>query len=165
MTVIQSVQVPTQSVIHATLSNADFYDAYQTTNPAPERHALVIWLGILAKTPTWIDRAMQLRNFIVSKVGLRDSGKLSNIGAPKAIADYRVGDRVGIFTVSHISQAEVVMGDDDKHLAVQVSLCKVGINQVVISTVVHIHNWKGHVYMFFVKPMHHIIAPAVLSKI
>jgi Protein of unknown function (DUF2867) len=165
MTAITLVNVPAQSVIYSTLLNADFYDAYQTINPHPERHALEIWLGTLAKIPAWIDRAMLLRNFIVSKVGLRDSGKISNAGVSKAIADYRVGDRVGIFTITHISESELVMGDDDKHLAVQVSLCKIDLNQVVISTVVHIHNWMGHAYMFFVKPMHRIIAPAVLSKI
>jgi Protein of unknown function (DUF2867) len=165
MTTVSEVKVPLQSLLQQRLHNADFYDAYQIKNPQPARHALQIWLDALVKTPTWIDRAMQLRNFIVSKVGLRDAGKLSSAGEPKPLADYRVGDRVGIFTVNHISESEVVMGDDDKHLAVQVSLCKLAGDQVVISTVVHIHNWMGHVYMFFVKPMHRIIAPAVLSKI
>lgn len=41
---------------------------------------------------------------------------------------------------------------------------KVGA-RVVMSTVAHVKNCLGHLYMFFVKPMHRIIAPGLLSKI
>jgi hypothetical protein len=165
MKAVAKIDVPLQSVLAVTLKTADFFDAYQIKNPNAMRLPVQIWLDVLGKIPAWIDNAMRLRNFIVSKVGLRDAGKLSNGGQNKPIAAYEVGDRVGIFIVSYISDTEVVMGDDDKHLAVQVSLCKTASDHVVISTVVHIHNWFGHVYMLFVKPMHRIIVPVVLSKI
>jgi hypothetical protein len=40
-----------------------------------------------------------------------------------------------------------------------------GGRKVTTSTVVHIHNMLGHVYMFFVAPAHRIIAPTVLSRL
>jgi Protein of unknown function (DUF2867) len=162
--VIES-KVPPQSLIHSTLPSAYFYDAYSVASPNSEHSALQIWLDALPKMPIWIDRAMQLRNFIVSKVGLRDAGKLSNVGDKKPINDYKVGDQVGVFTLRSFSPDEVVMGDNDKHLDVQISLCKVAGNQVVVSTVVHVHNWMGRIYMFFVTPMHRVIVPKFLSKI
>jgi hypothetical protein len=34
--------------------------------------------------------------------------------------------------------------------------------QLVVSTVVHEHNWLGWVYMLFVGPAHKVIAPATV---
>ena len=162
--VIES-KVPSQSRIHSTLPSAYFYDAYSVANPHPEFSALQIWLLAVPKMPAWIDHAMQLRNFLVSKLGLRDVGKLSSVGNKKPFNDYKIGDQIGVFNLRSFSPDEVVMGDNDKHLDVQISLCKVAGNLVVVSTVVHIHNWMGRAYMFFVTPMHRIIVPQFLSKI
>ena len=73
---------------------------------------------------------MFVRNKAVRLVGLKDLGQLDD-GHPPASGrplrdarSYRVGDRVGIFRIRHLSDTEVVMGQDDKHLDVQVSICK-----------------------------------------
>ncbi len=161
MTTVTTVNVPIQSIVQARLHDADFYDAYEVLNSQSERSALQIWVDALQKSPAWIQKALDLRNAIVSKLGLRTS-----LRSPLKLAnEYKVGERVGIFTLLSISDDEVVMGDPDKHLDFLISICKTNGNKVVISTVVHIHNWMGHAYMFFVKPMHRIIAPAMLSKI
>ena len=162
---VVKVTVPEGSVLYATLGTADFYDAYQTLNPEPQSTALEVWFSALKKIPRWMDVAMLLRNAIVKQIGLKNVGALSAFDSNKSLQTYKVGDRVGAFTISHLSDAEVVMGDSDKHLDVSISLCKIETNQIVISTVVCIHNWVGHVYMFFVKPAHRVIAPATLSKI
>ena len=109
---------------------------------------------------------MALRNAVVARLGLKHDGDLSSFDFSKKAQDYRVGDRVGIFTVYKISENEVIMGEDAKHLDVRLSLFKTDHgSRVVLSTVVHVKNWLGHLYMFFVKPMHRIIAPTVASKI
>jgi hypothetical protein len=46
-----------------------------------------------------------------------------------------------------------------------VSLLKTADRKVIVSTVVHIHNALGRLYMLFVKPAHCVIAPAVLARI
>jgi hypothetical protein len=159
---------PLDSLLHARLAGAAFHDAYCVDNPHPERPALALWMQTLGNTPRWIDTAMRARNAIVRRLGLKDLGVLSKIDRNRPLQDYRPGERVGIFTVLHLSDSEVIMGDDDKHLDVQVSLLKAGQggdHKVVVSTVVHIHNALGRLYMFFVAPAHRIIAPAVLSRI
>ncbi|TDM08800.1 MAG: hypothetical protein C4K60_05305 [Ideonella sp. MAG2] len=64
---------------------------------------------------------------------------------------------------------EVLVQDDDKHLRVVLSLHRTrdphGLSDdLVLTTVVHIHNLWGHLYMLPVKPLHQIIAPAVLAR-
>jgi hypothetical protein len=162
---VTACPVPPASRLHARLAGADFGDAYCVGNPYPERPALALWMQTLGRTPRWVDMAMRARNAIVKRLGLKDLGAMSRIDHDRPLRDYRVGERVGIFTVLHINDDEVVMGDDDKHLDVQVSLLKTADRKVIVSTVVHIHNALGRAYMLFVKPAHRVIAPAVLARI
>lgn len=79
---------------------------------------------------------------------------------------YQVGDRFGLFTVFAITPDEAIIGVDDRHLDVRISLCRTHVEGQVcaaVSTVVHIHNTLGRVYMAVVGPAHRIIAPATLQ--
>lgn len=158
--------VPEQSVLQPSLHNASFFDAYEVANSQAERSALAIWLDAVQKMPRWVNQSMVLRNAVAARMGLKHAGDLSSFDFSKAAQDYKVGDRVGIFTVYEIAENEVVMGETDKHLDVCLSIFKSDHGaRVVVSTVVHVKNWLGSLYMFFIKPMHRIIAPTVLSKI
>ena len=158
--------VPAHSVIQSRLADASFFDAYAIQNLQPGRNILAVWLDTVQKTPWWVNHLMKLRNVIVAPLGLKHDGELSSFDALKKAHEYRVGDRVGIFTIYEMSDDEVLMGETDKHLDVCLSLCKVDQGaRLVLSTVVHEKNFLGNLYMFFIKPMHRVIAPAVMSKI
>jgi len=108
-----------------------------------------------------------LRNRVVALVGLKNLGALSDLDRNKKRNDYRVGDRVGIFTPQYLSENEVILGDSDQHLNVSVSVCKLsrdGVASLAVSTVVHVHNQWGKFYMFFVGPAHKVIAPTTLRN-
>lgn len=158
--------MPAGSEIARLLPGADFHDCYGLALPAGDtRSALEIYLQVVARTPAWVNTLMALRNRIVGLVGLKNLGHLGAVQARKAAADYRVGDRVGIFSLLYLSEAEIVLGDSDKHLDVHVAVLKpAGPAAVAVGTVVHIHNRLGRLYMFFVGPVHKLIAPAVLRR-
>lgn len=172
---VREVQVPAGTVIHATLRDADFFDAFTTVDPRPATSALQTWLDVVARTPRWAEQLLGLRNKLVRLIGLKDVGQLQDVHplaggrSPRDAGSYRVGDRVGIFLIRHVSDTEVVMGQDDKHLDVQVSLTKHGqpgsIPTVVITTVVHIHNTLGHAYMALITPFHRRIVQAMLQQL
>ena len=173
---VREIAVPPATVIHAALRGAHFYDAYEVADAQPVHSALQTWLDVVARTPRWTQQLMALRNRLVRLVGLKDVGQLhdgyppASGLSPRNARSYRVGDRVGIFLIRHLSDAEVVMGQDDKHLDVQVSLAKQGAlgaapGTVVVSTVVHIHNTLGHAYMAVVTPFHRRIARAMVQRL
>jgi hypothetical protein len=66
-----------------------------------------------------------------------------------------------------LSEDEVVLGDDDKHLRAHVSVYKARGKQqnVTLSTVVHVHNFLGRAYLFFVIPAHRLIVPPLLARL
>ncbi|MDP3229685.1 MAG: DUF2867 domain-containing protein [Acidovorax sp.] len=172
---VREIQVPAGTVIHATLPGAHFFDAYTTTDPRPATSALQTWLDVVARTPRWTEQLLAVRNKLVRVVGLKGAGQLQDVHPPASGASaadarsYRVGDQVGIFLIRHLSDTEVVMGQDDKHLDVQVSLTKHGqpgsVPTVVISTVVHIHNTLGHAYMAVITPFHRRIVQVMLHQL
>ncbi len=166
MTVIHKVSIPPASQLIDRLQQASFFDAYQMElNPPQTASALEIWLTHIRKTPAWVETMMRARNAVVSRLGLKNLGELSALDPNKRADEYRVGERLGIFTIVHITHEELVLGDHDKHLDVRVSLLVQNVGrELVVSTVVHEHNWLGRLYMLFVKPMHRIIAPAVLRR-
>ena len=172
---VHETQVPEGTAIHATLPGAHFFDAYTVADPRPATNALQTWLNVVARSPRWTEQLLAVRNKLVQLVGLKGVGQLRDMhppasgGSPRHASSYRVGDQVGIFLIRHLSDTEVVMGQDDKHLDVQVSLTKHvqagGPATVVLSTVVHIHNTLGHAYMAVITPFHRCIVRAMLNRL
>lgn len=170
----RAVAVPPGTAIHATLRGSNFHDAYEVPDHHPDRPALQAWLDVAAQTPAWIRALMMVRNKAVRLVGLKDVGQLQD-GYPPAsgkplgeAASYAVGDRVGIFRIRHLTDREVILGQDDRHLDVQVSILKrvegTASPTLVLTTVVHIHNTLGHAYMAVITPFHRIIARTTAQR-
>lgn len=166
--VIQAIPIPSGALINRHLPGADFHDCYAVPIEPDSPSALAIFLVMAARTPGWVNRLMAIRNHLVTMLGLKNLGHLNAINESKSAGDYRVGDRVGIFTIEAMRDDEVILGDSDKHLDVKVSVCKVSDAArllLAITTVVQTHNMLGRVYMAFVAPMHRRIVPATLARL
>ena len=167
---LTEARVPESSVIHGALPGAHFSDCYEIPDRQPDDPALQTWLDLVVRAPGWTNQLMALRNRAVRLVGLKDLGHIGDLGTGAARCDasnYRCGDRVGIFEIRHLSPHEVVLGQDDRHLNVQVSLYKhPHENQAVLTltTVVHIHNAMGRLYMALVTPFHKLIVRSMLAR-
>jgi Protein of unknown function (DUF2867) len=163
-----AVDIPASSILSRDLASAYFYDCYQTPFVWDNQSALALYLSVVQRTPAWVNALMKIRNLVVSLCGLKNLGLLSNIDPNKAAEDYVVGDKVGIFTLQHMSTSEVVLCDADKHLRAQISICKTLIDNqpsVAVSTVVHVHNTLGKAYLLLVVPVHKFIVPAMLRQL
>jgi len=162
--------VPPNSRVAELLQGASFYDAWRITSARVERSALEHFLAAAERTPTWVNAAMGARNRVVQLLGLKNLGALGDLDRARASSSYKPGGRVGIFTLFELTHDEVLLGDRDKHLNVVLSVHKrllangqaVG---VTLTTVVHVKNLLGRLYMLPVTPAHRIIAPAVLAGI
>jgi len=166
---IDKTDVPKDSQISQALVNVYYQDAHRFSTTYKERTALQVWLAHATSTPAWINFLMAVRNRVVSLLGLKDLGSFADKLNEKSVEEYRVGDRIGIFTLLFLSENEVILGDSDKHLDVKISIYKEGkagenSNLVTISTLVHVHNLLGKVYMLFVTPIHRVIVPATIRR-
>jgi hypothetical protein len=160
---------PADSRIAPRLAGADFFDAWAIDAADPQRSALGQFLKAAQATPGWVNACMALRNRIVQVFGIKNLGALSQIDPARPDADYRPGDRVGIFTLIENTPDEVLLGDNDKHLSVVISVHRAPAAndraRVTVTTVVHTKNALGRLYMLPVTPMHRLIVPATLRAI
>lgn len=147
-----------------------FHDAWSIEAGQPDLDPLGQFLRVAKATPKWIDGAMTLRNGIVSLLGIKNLGGLSEVSTSKRASEYKPGDRVGIFTLLSVSETEVLLGDSDKHLDVVVSVHRQQSTRaaqavVTVTTVVNVHNWLGRLYMVPVRPAHRVIVKAMVRAV
>ena len=164
---VRVMSVPPASEIARHLPGADFHDCHAVDVDTRNPSALSLYLDVVKHTPTWVGALMTLRNHAVGLVGLKNLGALDGVSPDKPASDYRVGDRIGIFTLYLLTDDEIILGDADKHLRVELSVYKLSDAlrpAVAVSTVVHIHNALGRIYMLFVTPLHKRIVPAILRR-
>lgn len=162
--------VPVTSALRAQLAGAYFFDAYRMEVPDPTRTAMAYFLQAAAGTPAWVNRLMSLRNRVAGWVGLKNLGQINALDTQKTEHDYVPGDRIGIFTLRSNQPDEVLVFDRDKHLEVVLSVHRLPreagqAQAIVVSTVVHVHNLLGRVYMLPVTPLHQRIVPAVMARL
>lgn len=159
---------PSDAAIGAWLPGAHFADAYRVPVLQLQRSAMDHLLHALQHTPPWVLRLLALRNRVVALFGLHAAEPWRP--PPCAPAAWQPGDRVGIFRLVRLSDDEVIVGDDDHHLRVLLSLRREPARpgqpaSVVLTTVVHLHNLLGRLYMLPVGPAHRVIAPAVAARV
>jgi hypothetical protein len=158
---------PNGSAIRSLLPGAYFHDAWVVEAGDPSLSALDQFLKAAAATPSWVNQLMSLRNTLVGLVGLKNLGSLPSAQPSHS---YRPGQRVGIFTLISATEDEAVLGDSDKHLDVTLSVFKSrpepgSAVMVTVTTVVHVHNLLGRLYMLPVTPLHKLIVPSVMRAV
>lgn len=167
LTQVRLIAVPPGSDIGRYLADSDYHDTYAIPIRETSRSALEFYLDMVTLTPRWVEGLMRIRNRAVTWFGLKNLGPLDGLPPGARGKAWAVGDRVGIFSIMSLSDDEVVLGDCDKHLDVRVSVLKSTSARrpaVAVTTVVHVHNRLGRVYMWLVRPFHRRIVPAMLAR-
>ncbi|WP_325893061.1 DUF2867 domain-containing protein [Grimontia sp. NTOU-MAR1] len=160
--------IPSFTELFRYSDNAYFADNHSKEIGYQGESAMEIYLRVMNSAPDWVNALMKIRNEVVSRLGLKHLGNLDDFYPKKQADDYQVGDKVGIFQMIYKSHSEVIMEDRDKHLDVKLSFFVEPRGDkalVTASSVVHIKNTFGKVYMFFVGPVHKIIVPVTLRKL
>ena len=162
------MSIPKHSALSDYAKGAYFADSFSREIPNVNQTALDVYLEIAKQTPAWVSFLMAMRNYIVSKCGLKHLGRFQDVMSMSSTANIIDGDRIGIFILHSNSDTEIVLEDSDKHLDVRVSfLLDIVGDKITLhaTTVVHVHNVFGKLYMFFVAPAHKLIVPSLLKKL
>jgi hypothetical protein len=166
MTRVAQIPFPLESRLQALLAGAYYVDAFA----APLADPGLTPLEIMARTgqafPAWGEVLMSVRNGVVRWFGIRDVGAFRKV-REKPLDRIGVGDRFGIFRVLALDPDELVLGIDDTHLDVRVSVLKRGDARgagYVLGSVVTTHNWLGRLYMIPVAPFHRLIVASMMRR-
>jgi hypothetical protein len=162
--IVTATEVPAESALRGMLAGADFHDAYRCPLNDQALTPVEIFIRAAKRDAAWVSWLMSMRNFIVRQLGLKDVGAMT-VADGKPASAYRAGDRLGIFSILSIAENELLLGIDDSHLDVRVSLLKrAGEGDYVVSTVVKIHNWLGRLYMVPVSRIHPLVVKSFMRR-
>lgn len=162
------VAFPPESLLHATLDQAFYSDAFETDQVDTTLTAAGIARRAFAATPGWVEGLLALRDRIVSLFGLRTVGRLGVADGGASSAEPAVGDTFSIFRVMSVTNSELVLGIDDIHLDVRISYLKRfdgARASYVVSSWVKTHNALGRLYMLPVAPFHRLIVRLMMRGV
>lgn len=144
------------------LPHPHFADAYAVVLPpgAPTPAAALAY-ALLGQGPAWLRQLMRLRDALVRPLGLRTFPPRPAAPALPLVP----GAQFGPFRVLCVTPAEVVLGQDDRHLDFRVSVrLEPGAARAVVTTTVRCHNTLGRLYFALIRPFHRRVVPALLRR-
>ncbi|MGZ3237586.1 MAG: DUF2867 domain-containing protein [Burkholderiaceae bacterium] len=169
---IVECEIPAISLLDSHLiETAYFKDSYRAL--LNHRHARIvdIFLAIFAHHPIWMKIPLILRNCIVPLFGIAAPTVSETINFTIK-NNYSVGDKIGVWPILSMTENELVVGRDNKHLDFRLSVLKVTNGEstsVAVSTICMVNNTFGKVYLFFVVPFHkwgvqRLISNAIIAE-
>lgn len=170
MTKVQH-KLPNNSVLNPDIKKYDYIDCFEAVlkDPNNKFNAADIGKAVFSSGPKWIGTLFALRNRIVSLFGLKTGGTDEELRRQRDNFKLEKGESLGLFKVFEVTEEEVILGEDDKHLNFKVSIFVEQMEanpqhkKVSLSSVVEFNNWLGRLYFLIVKPFHKLIVPAMLN--
>lgn len=156
-----AITPPLESGIRDWYEGADLLDSYAVALPAhaPDDARVLARLA-LERPPAGFRLLMGMRDAVMNVVGVKTSADI------RAEADGR--DRIDFFPVVASSAAEVVLGEDDRHLDFRTAMTLVHERDrrlLVSTTSVRCHNRLGRLYLTVIRPFHIVIVRHGLERL
>lgn len=156
-------EIPVHSLLYPVLNEYSYADSFTAPIRCQDVASWELIAALFHSAPPWFDRLALLRDRIVYVFGL----KTGDSDPKKVEPPYRVGQRIGFFRILQISDNEVVLGEDDRHLDFRTSLLVVNQEtgaRLTVSTLVETKNSLGTAYFSIVKHFHRLIVPIMVER-
>ena len=158
-----AVALPEESRIASLYAGSDLADSFAIALPSTAtRDVLALSRSALGHPAPWVSALLAIRDAIVRPFGVKTTGQLRATAVP------RTEDRIDIFRIHSVSEGEVIVGEDDRHLDFRASiLLRQRPNlpdELIVTTVVHCHNLLGRAYLAIILPFHRVIARSMLDR-
>ncbi len=155
---VKKENTPKTNSIKYAFKTLDFADTFSTTN---HKNSLeTITHLIFGTMPKWISRLMYLRNVLVKLFGLKTEM------AKEFNSNFKPGDVIGFFKIFSVTNNEVMLGANDKHLDFRVSIynSKEPQYNIKVTTLVQYNNLFGKIYMTLIKPFHVLVVKCMVKQ-
>ncbi|MEP3246672.1 MAG: DUF2867 domain-containing protein [Sneathiella sp.] len=158
---------PKGCLLAANYGQVSYQDCYVEELPSDGFDGPVdLFLKMMHPMPWWVRSLMRVRNFIVRFFGLKTGSGMDEIDLNPA--HYHVGSHIDFFKITNLSEHEVVVSADDRHLTSSFSLliCEEGAQKrIYMTSIVRTQEKLGDVYMFVIAPFHRLIVSYLLKRL
>lgn len=159
----EEVVVPIGAMSNYKFEPSDYADAFRVKlgkdSGLSMRELAHHVFGKIESYPVYVRFLLWLRDLLVKPFGLKTAGDMEKIMDDS--------EWIGFFRVYQNSENEIIIGADDRHLDVRVSLLKTMNDKttfLTISTFVRLNNFLGKIYFAIIRHFHRIIVPDTIRK-
>jgi hypothetical protein len=158
-------QLSQDSSLHLIKREHDFLDCFSVDLFHETRPLSDLAQTTFIELSTWIQALLAIRDTAVSIKGLKTTR-----GLPKDLSfrdTLHVGDKINFLTILSLSEHEIILGEDDKHLDFRISfrVDESDPRRISLATLVHAHNLYGRVYLKLILPFHNRIVRSRLDAL
>jgi hypothetical protein len=163
---VEHIRIPDGSLAERAFARIDYSDTYRVLLPSNAPHDVDILYQTVFSLPStsWVGRLMSLRNRLVRLIGLK---VVEPQDTPLPQRPLQLGDHTRFLKVVGRSANELLLGEDDKHLDLRVSVMRQENEKaswLIVTTVVQFNNWFGRLYFLPVRPFHQRLVPWMLKR-
>jgi hypothetical protein len=157
---IIEIEFPKDTQLSGKETKSYYRDAFKFKTSKVNLEPKNVFHGIFGHFSKIIRWLFKFRNSIMKWFGFSASNSEMNF----ALADMKVGAKVGFLQIESITSSEIVCGAYEKNMDMWVSVLKLPNNEFGISTLVNLKTKSGKVYMAFIKPFHKIMAKYAINE-
>lgn len=157
----RKVGMPLQASIAGLYASSDLADAYAVALPGSRAGSMdmeSLARIVFGSQPRWAHALMALRDAIVARFGIKTASQLAG----------GEGARIGIFRIYSVSEHEIIVGEDDRHLDFRLAMLRssdgAAHGAITLASAVHCHNRIGRAYLFLIRPFHQLIVRRTLTR-
>ena len=146
--------LPENCSLHGMAKGKGYQDAFAFQLKDQTQDSRSVYLAIFGQLPKPVRFMISLRNKLVGLFGFETSPEGMTITADQI----KEGAKAGAMTILKATGEEVIVGSEERHMAVWLSLQKHPDNLYTLSSRVNLHTGIGRAYMQLIKPFHKVIA-------
>ena len=162
---VQKTELAESSDLHRFVRAGDFLDCYSVDIERNDLAIGAIAQRIFTDLPGWINALLATRDLAVTLFGLKTTAQLPSNNSRDV--PVRVGEPINFFCVRSLSENEVILGEDDRHLDFKIAVFRESpdAKRVSLATWVRPHNLLGRVYLRSIMRFHVCIVTARLAAL
>lgn len=145
--------------------DGDFLDSQIAPLPDTSLSAADLAVLTVFAMPGWVMVLLGMRDMLMKPFGIKTGS--SEGYSPPSREELASGRYSGVFGVESVSEDEVTLGTNDRHLDFRISVLKTRSpkGHVALSTWVHPHDIWGRLYLGMVYPFHKLIVWRMLANL
>lgn len=162
---VRKTRLSPDSALHALFRPSDFLDCYTIRFADAELPLHEIARRLFANRPVWIRTLLAIRDCAVTPFGLKTTNSLPTDDRKRA--SVAVGESIGFMKLRAITDREILLGEDDRHLDFRLAVRREADDphSISLATWVRTHNALGRTYLRIIEPFHIGIVRSQLAAI
>lgn len=162
---VKTSELALESELRPFVRPGDFLDCYSVELRREGFSLAEIAQQLFLDMPGWVRFLLAVRDLGVMPFGLKTAANLPRDDRRRA--SVLPGEAINFFRVRSVSENEIILGEDDKHLDFRISISRDAASpqRISLATWVRTHNPLGRTYLRLIMRFHVLIVTTQLAAL